>query len=76
MSATLRADDPRAREIAGMGMMITPLLPSDPDKKPIMRATLHVVWADGRPWSGSCDGRTCHEAATGCMALAREEGVE
>ena len=70
MSATLKADDPRAGEVRRIDMTVTNIAPG------CMHGTIAVWWADGRHWSGSCDGRTCHEAATGCMALAREEGVE
>ena len=70
MSATVRADDPRAGEVRRMNLTVTNIVPG------VMHGTIAVWWADGRHWSGSCDGRTCHEAATGCMALAREEGAE
>ncbi len=70
MSATVRSDDPRAANIRRVDMTITATVPG------VMHGTIAVWWADGRHWSGSCDGATCHEAATGCMALAREEGVE
>lgn len=70
MSATLKADDPRAGEVRRVSLTVTNIVPG------VMHGTIAVWWRDGRHWSGSCDGRTCTEAARGCLALAREEGVE
>ena len=69
MSATVRADDPRAANIRRIDMTISAVAPG------IMHGTIAVWWADGRHWSGSHDGPTCHDACVGCMALAREEGA-
>lgn len=70
MSASLRADDPRAAEVARIDATITGTVPG------VMHASMVVWFRNGRHWAGAADGATVHEAATALFALAREEGIE
>lgn len=70
MSATLRADDPRAREIQHIHMSVTGLTPG-------LRTACLVVWfRDGSHWAATADAATVYDAALAVMSEARECGVE
>ncbi len=70
MSATLKAADPRAREIARIDTCITGAVPG------LMHASMVVWFRDGNHWAGAADGANTHEAAAALFSLAREEGIE
>ena len=70
MSSTLRATDPRAREVRRIDTCITGDVPG------VMHASMVVWFRDGSHWAGAADAENTYRAAAAVCSLAREEGIE